>query len=334
MNSGSERTRACGSGGYAIACGMLLAMVIPPQLWAQTYPSKPVKIIMPFPPGGTNDIVARALADRLGVILKQPVVVENRGGAGGLIGTDAVAKATADGYTLLVSNTSSLAAGLSLRAKVPYDVLHDFAPVSLLADITIALAVHPSVPAKTPGDLIVLAKARPDKLNSAVPGVGTLQHLLTEWFRLRAGINIALVPYKGGAPALVELLAGHDDMGFINLPTMFEFIKSGRLRAIAVADARRSELLPQIPTLNESGLPGLIASPWIAMMAPSATPKEIVERLNSEVVKIMKLPEIKQYLQNQGANPLWSTPDEARVFIGNEIDKWAKVAREAGIKPE
>jgi tripartite-type tricarboxylate transporter receptor subunit TctC len=262
------------------------------------------------------------------------VVIENRGGAGGLIGTDAVAKAPPDGYTLLVSNTSSLAAGLALRAKVPYDVLRDLTPVSLLADITIVLALHPSVPAKSPRELIALAKSRPGTLNAAVPGLGTLQHLLTEMFRLRAGVSLALVPYKGGAPALVELLAGQDDLAFINLPTLLEFIKAGRLRAIAVADAHRSEVLPDVPTLNEAGLPGLIASPWSAMMAPAATPSEIIARLNTEVVRIMRSADMKKYLASQGANPLWSTPEEARAFIRDEIAKWAKVAREAGIKPE
>ena len=311
---------------------LLTACALP--VTAQNYPVKPIKIIMPFPPGGTNDLVARAVGDRLAGVFKQPVVVDNRAGAGGLIGTDAVAKSPPDGYTLLVANTGSLAAGLSLRAKVPYDVPRDFVPVSLLADITIALAVHPAVPVKTPRELIALAKSRSGKLNAAVPGLGTLQHLVTEWFRLRANVNIALVPYKGGAPALIDLLAGQADIAFINLPTLLEFIKAGRLRAIAVLDAKRSEVLPGVPTLNESGLPGMVASTWVAMMAPAATPKEIVARLNSEVVRIMKAPEMKQYLAAQGANPLWSTSDEARVFIHDEIDKWAKVARDAGIKPE
>ena len=215
----------------SLATAVMVATASP--LAAQSYPVKPIKIIMPFPPGGTNDLVARAVADRLTTALKQPAIVDNRGGAGGMIGTDAVAKSAPDGYTLLVSNTGSLAAGLSLRAKLPYDVLKDFTPVSLLADVTIALALHPSVPAKNPRELIALAKARPGKLNSAVPGLGTLQHLVTEWFRLRANANVALVPYKGGAPALVELLAGQDDMAFINVPTVLEFFKAGRLRPLA-----------------------------------------------------------------------------------------------------
>ena len=318
---------------YAMRGALVLLTACALPVTAQNYPVKPIKIIMPFPPGGTNDLVARAVGDRLASVFKQPVVVDNRAGAGGLIGTDAVAKSPPDGYTLLVGNAGSLAAGLSLRSKIPYDVLRDFMPVSLLADTTIALVVHPAVPARNARELIALAKAQPGKLNAAVPGLGTLQHLVTEWFRLRAKVDIALVPYKGGAPALVDVLAGHSDMTFINLPTLLEFIKAGRLRAVAVADAKRSELLPDVPTLTES-LPGLVASPWIAMMAPAATPKEIVARLNSEVVRIMKASEMKQYLVGQGANPLWSTSDEARAFIRDEIDKWAKVSREAGIKPE
>ena len=319
---------------YALQATLLLCAAAALPAAGQNYPAKPIKIVMPFPPGGTNDLVARAVGDRLALVLKQPVVVDNRAGAGGLIGTDAVAKAAPDGYTLLVANTGSLAAGLSLRAKIPYDVPRDFVPVSLLADITIALAVHPAVPVRTPRELIALAKARPGKLNSAVPGLGTLQHLVTEWFRLRAGVNIALVPYKGGAPALIDLLAGQNDMAFINLPTLLEFVKAGRLRAIAIVDAKRSEVVPEVPTLNESGLPGLIASTWVAMMAPAATPREIVARLNTEVVRIMKSPDMKLYLVSQGANPLWSTSEEARTFIRDEIDKWAKVSRDAGIKPD
>ena len=318
---------------YAMRGTLVLLGACSLQVVAQNYPLKPIKIIMPFPPGGTNDLVARAVGDRLAIVFKQPVVVDNRAGAGGLIGTDAVAKSPPDGYTLLVGNVGSLAAGLNLRTKVPYDVMRDFVPISLLADTTIALVVHPAVPVKNARELIALAKARPGKLNSAVPGLGTLQHLVTEWFRLRAGIDIALVPYKGGAPALIDVLAGQNDMTFINLPTLLEFIKAGRLRAVAVADARRSEILPDVPTLNES-LPGLVASPWIAMMAPASTSKDIVARLNTEVVRIMQAPEMKRYLVGQGANPLSSTSDEARAFIRGEIDKWASVAREAGIKPE
>ena len=212
---------------------LVLLALLAGQAPAQNYPSKPIRIVVPFAPGGGTDLIARTLSQRLTEALGQSVVVDNRAGAGGLIGTDAVAKSPPDGYTLLVGNVGSLAAGLYLRTNVPYDVMRDFAPVSLLADTTIALVVHPAVPVKNARELIALAKAQPGKLNSAVPGLGTLQHLVTEWFRLRAGIDIALVPYKGGAPALIDVLAGQNDMTFINLPTLLEFIKAGRLREVA-----------------------------------------------------------------------------------------------------
>jgi tripartite-type tricarboxylate transporter receptor subunit TctC len=312
---------------------LLLALFAAP-VPAQTYPTKPVRIVMPFPTGGTNDIVARALAERLSQAYRQSFFVENRAGAGGLVGTDAVAKATPDGYTLLVSNAGSLGAGLSLYAKVPYDVLRDFAPVSLLADITIVLAVHPSVPSKNARELIALAKSQPGRLNAAIPGVGSIQHLVTALFRLRAGIDFVQVPYKGGGPALVDLMSGQADMSFINLPTIREFIRAGRLKAVAVASANRSDLLPDTPTLRESGLPDMVAAPWNAMMAPVATPREIVTRLNAEVVRIMRSPDMRQFLGAQGANALASTPEETHAFIREEIDKWARVVREAKIRLE
>jgi len=298
------------------------------------YPTKPVKIIVPFPTGGTNDIVARAVGDRLSKALKQQVIVENRGGAGGLIGTKAAASAPPDGYTLLIGNAGALAAGLGLYSKVPYSVLEDFIPVSLLADITIVLAAHPSLPARSVKELIALAKAHPGKLNAALPGTNSIQHLLTELFKRRAGINIVNVPYNGGGPAMIDLVSGQNHISFINLPTIREFVSAGRLKALAVAGVRRSELLPDIPTLEESGLPGLTAAPWNAMLTPAGTPKEIVTRLNGEVVRIMRAPDMKQFLGGQGANPLWSTPEETYAFIRDETAKWAKVIKETGIRAD
>ena len=298
------------------------------------YPVRPVKIIVPFPTGGTNDIVARAVGDRLSKALKQQVIVENRGGAGGLIGTKAAAGAPADGYTLLIGNAGALAAGLGLYSKVPYNVLEDFVPISLLADITIVLAVHPSLPVKSVQELIALAKAHPGKLNAALPGTNSIQHLLTEMFKQRAGISFVNVPYNGGGPAMIDLVSGQNHISFINLPTIREFVTAGRLKAIAVAGARRSELLPHIPTLEESGLPGLTAAPWNAMMTPAGSPKEIVTRLNSVVVRIMRSPDMKQFLGSQGANPLSSTPEDTYAFIRDETTKWAKVIRETGIRAD
>jgi tripartite-type tricarboxylate transporter receptor subunit TctC len=212
--------------------------------------------------------------------------------------------------------------------------MRDFAPISMLADSTFVLVVHPSLPAKSVKELVAFAKAHPDRLNAAVPGLATPPHLLTELFRFRTGIKITIVPYKGGAPAAVDLMAGQIEMAFVNLPSVLNFVKAGRLRAIAMANAKRSELLPAIPTTAEAGFPGIVASPWMSLMAPAGTPREILARLNAETVKIMSSPEAKEALNRQGANPLWSTPEETQAFIRDEIAKWGKVVKEASIKIE
>ena len=242
----------CGGSARSLCLAALLFVVTAGPASAQVaeYPSRPVRIIVPFPPGGTNDIVARVIADRLAKPLRQQVVVENRGGAGGLIGTKAAASARPDGYTLLISNAGALAAGLGLFSKVPYSVLDDFVPISLLADITIVLAAHPSLPASSVKELVALAKAHPGKLNAALPGTYSIQHLLTELFKRRAGIDYVSVPYNGGGPAMIDLIAGQNQISFINLPTIRELVNAGRLKALAVASARRSELLPRVPTLK------------------------------------------------------------------------------------
>ncbi len=313
-------------------------LFVPALVCAQTsagnYPAKAIRIIVPFPPGGTNDIVARAIGDRLSRVLKQQVIIENRGGAGGLIGTKAAAGAAADGYTLLLGNAGALAAGLGLYSKAPYNVLEDFIPISLLADITIVLAVHPSLPAKSVKELIALAKLHPGKLNAALPGTNSIQHLLTELFKRRAGIDIVNIPYNGGGPALIDLVSGQNHMSFINLPTIRQFVLAGRLKAIAVASARRSELLPGVATLEESGLPGLTAAPWNALLTPTGTPKEIVMRLSSEVMGMMRSAEMKQLMSEQGANALSSTPEETYAFIRDETAKWAKVIKDTGIRAD
>jgi len=313
---------------------LLLPAIVGAQKEAGSYPAKPVKIIVPFPPGGTNDIVARAIANRLSKALKQQVVVENRGGAGGLLGTKIAASAPPDGYTLLVGNAGALAAGLGLQSKVPYSVLDDFIPISLLADITIVLAIHPSLPVRSVKDLIALAKAHPGKLNAALPGTNSIQHLLTDLFKLRAQIDIVNIPYNGGGPALIDLITGQNHLSFINLPTIRQFILAGRLRPIAVAGASRSELLPETPTLEQSGLAGLTAAPWNALLTPAGTPPEIVSRLSREVVAMMRTEEMKQLMSKQGANALASTPEETYAFIRDETTKWAKVIKDTGLKAD
>ncbi len=297
---------------------------------AADYPSRPIRIVVPLQVGANDDIVARAVADQLARAFKQPVSVENRRGAGGLVGTEYVAKAPPDGYTLLVSNAGSIAAGLSLNAKAPYDVLREFTPISLLADVTVVLVVHPSVPARSVPELIALARARSGGLNAALPGVGTIEQLLTALFRQRTGIDIEFVPYKGGGRALIDLISGAADMAFINLAMIDGWIKAKRLRPIAVASARRSERLPDVPTTGEAGRPDIVAAPWNAMLAPAATPREVVIRLNANVMRIMRTPEIMQYLSNKNVNALWSTPEETQAFIHDEIDRWAEVVKRAG----
>ncbi len=312
-----------------------LMLLMPVTAWGQgTYASKPVKLIVPFPPGGTNDLVARAVGERLSKALKQQTIVENRGGAGGLIGTKVAATAPPDGYTLLVGNAGALAAGLGLYSTTPYNVLEDFIPISLLTDITIVLAAHPSLATKTTRDLIAYAKANPGKLNAAIPGTNSIQHLLTEMFKRQADVNIVSVPYNGGGPAVVDLVAGQNHISFVNLPTIRQLLLAGRLNSIAVASARRSELLPAVPTLDESGLPGLTASPWNALLAPARTPREIISRLHREIVTMMTSAEMKQLLSEQGANAISSSPEETFSFIRDETIKWAKVIKEAGIKAD
>ncbi len=314
---------------------LLIFLFFPIIVFAQSnYASKPIKLIVPFPPGGTNDIVARAVGERLSKALKQQAIIENRGGAGGLIGTKVAANAPPDGYTLLIGNAGALAAGLGLYSTTPYNVLEDFIPISLLADITIVLAAHPSLQAKTVKELIAYAKGNPGKLNAALPGTNSIQHLLTEMFKRQAGIDIVNVPYNGGGPAMIDLVAGQNHISFVNLPTIRPFLLAGRLNSIAVAGARRSELLPTVATLEESGLPGLTASPWNALLAPARTPREIVNRLNREVVDMMHSTEMKKFMSDQGANTLSSTPEETYAFIRDETIKWAKVIKEAGIKAE
>ena len=299
---------------------------------AADYPNGPIKLVIPFPPGGTTDIVGRLLAQKLSQALGTTVYVENKAGAGGLVGTDAVAKAAPDGQTLLLSNSGALATGLSLFPSVPYNVERDFEPVSMISDVTIALAVNPSLPVKTVGELVAYAKAHPNTLNAALPSVGSMHHLLTEMFKNETGAQIVSVPYKGSAPAIQDLIANHVQMDFDNLPALDPFIRSKQARAIAVAGPTRSAALPDVPTIKEAGYPDLVASPWFALVVPARTPAPIVERLNAEIVKIMKSEEMRTRLTGLGANALWSTPAECRAFIQHELVRWAKVVKEAGIK--
>lgn len=301
---------------------------------AQGYPSKPVRMVVPFPPGGTTDILARAVGQKLSEAWNQQVIIDNRPGAGGNIGTDIVAKAPADGYTLLMGTVGTQAINASLYAKLPYDPVKDFAPVTLVASVPNVLVVNATIPAKSVKELIALAKAKPGQLTFASSGNGTSIHLSGELFKTMTGTFMLHIPYKGSAPALTDLMGGQTNMMFDNLPSSMPHIKSGMLRALAVTSAKRSPALPDVPTIAEAGVPGYEASSWFGVLAPAGTPKEIVARLNADIVKVLAAPDIKERLSAQGADPVGNTPEQFAAYIRTEQIKWAKVVKDSGAKIE
>ena len=300
---------------------------------AQDYPVKPIRLVAPFAPAGTIDVLARAIGQRLTEAWGQPVVVENRPGAGGNIGTESVAKSAADGYTMLLISVG-FASNPALYSKLPFDPIKDFAPVTLVATTQNVLIVHPSVPARSARELIQLAKSRPGQLNFGSSGTGTSQHLAGELFKSMAGVQMQHVPYRGSAPALTALIGGEVSLMFNNLLTALPHVKAGRLRALAVTSAERSPAAPEIPTMAESGLPGYDVSTWYGLLVPAGTPKEIVARLNAEVVRILNLPELKERLRSQGADVIPSTPDQFAAHIRQEMVKWAQVVRQSGARAD
>ncbi len=300
---------------------------------AQDYPAKPVTIVVPFPAGGSVDPIARVLVQRMTEIWNQPVIIVNRAGAGGNIGSDSVARAPKDGYTLLMGSTA-LAISPSLYLNMPYDVLRDLAPVSLMVITPNFLAVHPSVPAKSVKELIALAKAKPSVLNSASAGVGTSNHMSLALFNSMAGVDIVHVPYKGGAPALTDVMGGHVAMSFFPFTVAITQVQSGKLRALAVTSAKRSSVVPAIPTVSESGVPGYEANSWSAIMAPAGTPRDIINKVHAAIADSLRAPKIREVLAAMGAEPIGNSPDEFARTLRDEMAKWAKVVKVAGIKPE
>lgn len=312
----------------AACCALLVSSAV----FAQVYPHKPVRIVVPYPPGGTNDILGRIVGERLQKALGQSFPVENRSGAGGMIGAEVVAKSEPDGYTLLLSSSGPLAVALDLFQKVPYNVARDFAPVSMVADVTVVLVSYPGFKPKTVKEVIDYAKGNPGGLRVALPALGSMHHLLAEIFRVQAGIKVNMIPYKGTGPAVVDLMAGHVDIDFENLPAVISHIRSGRLHAMAVASDQRTDLLSEVATMKELGLPELSAAPWFALVAPAATPKDVVARLNKAVNGILADPETKALLAKQGANPVLYTPEQTGAFIRQEIAKWSKAVKDSGAK--
>jgi tripartite-type tricarboxylate transporter receptor subunit TctC len=299
---------------------------------AQNYPSKPIRLIVPFPPGGSNDIVGRMIAAQLGERLGLSVVVDNRGGAGGTIGTDMAAKAAPDGYTLLLISVAH-AFNPAMYKKLPYDPEKSFAPIGLVAAGPVALMVHPSVPATTVKELIAFAKTKPGELNYATAGVGSFQHLASELFKLQTGVNIVHIPYKGGGPAMMDTIAGQAQINMASLIQVIPHAKSGKLRLLATSGSKRSSLFPDVPTVAET-VPGYDATNWWGLVAPAGTPAAVVSKLHSELEALLKSAETKKRLESEGADVVRMDPAEFGRFLSAEMVKWTKVVREAGITAE
>jgi tripartite-type tricarboxylate transporter receptor subunit TctC len=306
---------------------------IAPLTHAQTYPAKAVRMIVAYPPGGGTDIVGRLMAQKMTETMGQTFIVENRGGATGNIGTEAAAHAAPDGYTILMGNVAPNAINVSLFAKMPYDPVTDFEPVSLVAVTPNILVVHPALPVKTTKDLIALAKARPGTLNYPSAGIGSSSHLAGELLAILAHIDIVHVPYKGGGPALIDLLSGQMQIMFATMPAAMPHVKSGKVRPVAVTTIKRSQAMPELPTIGET-VKDYEASTWYGLLVPARTPKNIVTTLHGQIVKILSAREMKDKLIAQGFEPVGGTPEEFGAYIKSEIAKWGKVIRTAGIKPE
>ena len=312
------------------ACALAATAPAPAQSW----PVKPIRLIIPFPPGGPTDTHGRWAAHHINAAFGQPVVSENRAGAAGIIGTEAVAKAPADGYTLLGGNPGPLTIAPSLRKTLGYDPVRDFAPITLIVRNASCMCIHPSLPAKNLKEFIAFAKARPGKINYATPGVGTVGHLAIENFATLAGIKMVHVPYKGAALYTVDLLAGNMDYAQIQIFQAAPYVRAGKLRCLAVTSTARSPLLPDSPTAQEQGMKGFSSYNWNGILAPAGTPRAIVDRIHAVLAKHLTNPETRKQLESLGNEPAGDGPDQYAAFIKAETEKWAKVARAAGIQPE
>jgi tripartite-type tricarboxylate transporter receptor subunit TctC len=301
---------------------------------SQTFPSRPIRIIVPFPPGGGTDVGTRVIAQKLQEALGQPVVVENKGGAAGILGTEFTAKAAPDGYTLMMGNIGTHAINVSLYKALSYDPVKDFAPISQVAGLPMLLLVHPSLKANSVAELIALAKAKPGGLNYSSSGAGGMPHVSAALFASMTGIELVHIPYKGGGPAVADLIAGHVSLSFATALESLPQAKSGRLRALAVSSARRSVAAPELPTIAEAGVPGYESGSWLALFAPAGTPKEITARLSAEAVRIVNLPDVRERLLQQGAEPIGSTPEQLAATQQADIAKYARVLKDAGVRPE
>ena len=301
---------------------------------AQEFPAKPIRMIVPFAPGGPNDVLGRIVAQKVAEQIGQPVVIDNRSGAGGSTGTAAAAAAPPDGYTLLFSGTSSLAINPSLFSKLPYDALRDFAPVSLAGTAPSLLATHPSVPARTVKELVAIAKASPGKLNYASGGVGGTPHLAGELFKSLGQVDVVHVPFRGAGPALVALASGQVDVYIGGISSVLPMVRDRRIRPIAVTSAKRTPLMPEMPTFIESGMPGYEVVNWYAVVAPAATARPVIAKLSAEIVKALASPDVKKRFADLGTDAASSTPDQLAAYHREDLARWAKVIKAAKIQPE
>jgi len=324
-----SRLRSC----LAAVVGALALALAAGAASAQSYPTRPIRFIVPFPPGGGNDIVGRIVAQKLNEGFGVPVIVDNRGGAGGTIGTDITSKAPPDGHTMLINNIS-LAVNATLFEKLPYDTLKELAPVSLLGRQPNVLVVHPSLQAASVKELLALARAKPGQVIYGSGGVGTAGHLATELLRLMTGVDMVHVPYKGLGPALTDLVGGRLQLVVSTLASAMPQVKSGKLKPLAITTARRSSFFPELPTMNESGVAGYEFSTWYGLLVPGRTPKAIIERLNAETVKILASPALKEQLAGQGLEATPSSPAEFSAYLKSEVAKWGKVVKASGAKPD
>ena len=318
-----------------LALALISAAAFAAPVAAQGYPERPVRVVVPFPAGGAADIVARQVVQGIAAAVGSQFVVDNRGGAGGAIGAETVARSAPDGYTLLFASSSVLSINPHIASKIAYDALRDFTPIALIGFAPNVLVVHPSVPAKSVKDLIAVAKAKPGALNFASNGTGTLSHLTGELFMQRAGVKMVHVPYKGAAPAVIDTIAGNVSVLFAAFPSVSGQERAGKLRALAVTSAKRVEIAPNLPTIAEAALPGFESSQWWGLYGPAGLPAAVVSRINTETNKVLKTPELKKRLATDGAEPAaGGTPQQLAAYHRADFEKWAKVVKAAGIKPE
>jgi tripartite-type tricarboxylate transporter receptor subunit TctC len=314
--------------------GLVFALLALAQGAPAQYPAKPIRLVVPFPAGESVDATARLVGQSWSAALGQQIVVDNRGGAGGTIGSEAVAKSAPDGYTLLWGNSGPLAIGPGLYKKLGYDVTRDFVPVSLVATLPFVLFASPMLPANSAGELVAYAKAHPGEINFGSTGVGSGLHLIAELFKTEAGIRIVHVPYKGVAQALPEIMSGKVQIAFNTIPAFLPHVKAGRLKALMITASSRSPLLPEVPTAPEAGLPGVLGTGWHAVVAPAGTPRDIVGKLNQTLVATVAAPEVRNALVAQGAQPVGGSPEELRAFMQDEAKKWARVIEASGARAD